>query len=89
MNDGWLNVEDVVDYIGESKRTVYAMIDRGDIPASRIDGRRKFKVRKSDLEAIFDANIVAPKSRTERPKKTPKPDSFAARNVRDIRGARR
>ena len=85
MTDGWLNVRDVAEYIGESVPTVYAMIRRGEIPAARFDGRRRYKVRRADLERIFDARIVRPCEKPRRLRQVPKPDSFAARNVPQLR----
>jgi len=43
MSDRWLSVEEIADYLGVSKDTVYAWISKRNMPAQRIGRLWKFK----------------------------------------------
>ena len=43
MSDRWLSVEEIAEYLGVSKDTVYAWISKRNMPAHRIGQLWKFK----------------------------------------------
>ena len=43
MSDRWLSVEEIAEYLGVSKDTVYAWISKRNMPAHRIGRLWKFK----------------------------------------------
>lgn len=48
MSDRWLSVEEVAEYLGVSKDTVYAWISKRNMPAHRIGRLWKFKTDEVD-----------------------------------------
>lgn len=72
MADEWLKVADVAAYLGVRRRTIYALIDRGELRAEgrsttaiRADGtlrqrRADTRVRRADLIAYVKAARVRP-----------------------------
>lgn len=48
MSERWLSVEEIADYLGISKDTVYAWINKKSMPAHRIGRFWKFKVSEVD-----------------------------------------
>lgn len=48
MTDRWLSVEEIAEYLGVSKDTVYAWITKREMPAHRIGRLWKFKAHEVD-----------------------------------------
>jgi excisionase family DNA binding protein len=48
----WVDPQTAADLLGISVRDLYRLIDRGDLPAYRIDGR--VRLRRSDVERLRD-----------------------------------
>lgn len=48
MTERWLSVEEIADYLGVSKDTVYAWRDKKGLPAHRIGRFWKFKANEVD-----------------------------------------
>ena len=48
MTDRWLSVEEIAEYLGVSKDTVYAWISKRNMPAHRIGRLWKFKSEEVD-----------------------------------------
>lgn len=48
MSDRWLSVEEISEYLGVSKDTVYAWINKRNMPAHRIGRLWKFKIDEID-----------------------------------------
>lgn len=48
MSDRWLSVEEIAEYLGVSKDTVYAWIAKRHMPAHRIGRLWKFKATEID-----------------------------------------
>lgn len=48
MQERWLSVEDVCEYLGVARDTVYKLIARKNLPAYRIGRLWKFKVHEVD-----------------------------------------
>lgn len=48
MSERWLSVEEIAEYLGVSKDTVYAWIRGRDMPAHRIGRLWKFKAQEVD-----------------------------------------
>ncbi|OCX91721.1 MAG: transcriptional regulator [Pseudomonas sp. K35] len=48
MSDRWLSVEEIAEYLGVSKDTVYAWISKRNMPARRIGRLWKFKTEEVD-----------------------------------------
>ena len=48
MSDRWLSVEEIAEYLGVSKDTVYAWISKRNMPAHRIGRLWKFKSEEVD-----------------------------------------
>ncbi|RDS82237.1 helix-turn-helix domain-containing protein [Dyella monticola] len=49
MANRWLSVEDIAEYLGVSKDTIYAWISRRGMPAHRIGRLWKFKTDEIDI----------------------------------------
>ena len=47
--DRWLSVEEIAEYLGVSKDTVYSWINKKEMPAHRIGRPWKFKADEVDL----------------------------------------
>ena len=48
MSERWLSVEEIAEYLGISKDTVYAWINKKNMPAHRIGRFWKFKAKEID-----------------------------------------
>ncbi|MBK4218088.1 helix-turn-helix domain-containing protein [Paracoccus caeni] len=48
MTDRWLSVEEIADYLGVSKDTVYGWISRREMPAHKVGRLWKFKIDEID-----------------------------------------
>ena len=48
MSDRWLSVEEIAEYLGVSKDTIYAWINKRNMPAHRIGRLWKFKTDEVD-----------------------------------------
>ena len=48
MFERWLSVEEIAEYLGVSKDTVYAWINKKNMPAHRIGRFWKFKINEVD-----------------------------------------
>ena len=48
MTDRWLSVEEIADYLGVSKDTVYGWISKREMPAHKVGGLWKFKTDEVD-----------------------------------------
>ena len=48
MQDRWLSVEEIAEYIGVSKDTIYAWIAKRNMPAHRVGRPWKFKSKEVD-----------------------------------------
>jgi len=48
MTERWLSVEEIADYLGVSKDTIYAWRDKKGLPAHRIGRFWKFKANEVD-----------------------------------------
>jgi excisionase family DNA binding protein len=58
MGDDWLGVPGAARYIGVYQRTIYKLIDRGEIPAFKIG--RVFRIRRADLDDFLERSRVRP-----------------------------
>ncbi len=52
MEDRWLSVEEIAEYLGVSKDTVYAWIDSKGMPAHRMGRLWKFKTAEVDAWVV-------------------------------------
>lgn len=48
MTDRWVSVEEIADYLGVSKDTVYGWISKREMPAHKVGRLWKFKTDKVD-----------------------------------------
>jgi len=64
QRDRWLSTGDVADQLGVTTRTIYRLIDDGELAASRIG--RLIKVRESDLTAYLAAAQITPGALSQR-----------------------
>jgi len=48
VTDRWLSVQEIAQYLGISKETVYRWLDKGKIPAHRVGKLWKFKISEVD-----------------------------------------
>lgn len=55
-----LTVEDVSKMFGVNQRTIRRWINDGKIPAHRLPGTRKFKLRRADIEVVLSEQNGAP-----------------------------
>lgn len=49
MSDRWISVEEIAEYLGVSKDTVYGWIAKKDMPAHKVGRLWKFKADEVDL----------------------------------------
>lgn len=56
----WYGTVDAAKYLGVTQRTVYALIDRGELVAYKVG--RVVRIRQSDLDTFLEANRVEPGS---------------------------
>ena len=64
MTNRWLSVEEIAEYLGVSKDTVYAWINKKDMPAHRIGRFWKFKVEEVDKWVHSGGASVIKKAKT-------------------------
>jgi excisionase family DNA binding protein len=64
MQDRWLSVEEIAQYLGVSRDTIYSWVGKKDIPAHKVGRLWKFKtdeidawVRKKDGTSVVDAAL--------------------------------
>jgi excisionase family DNA binding protein len=64
MQDRWLSVEEIAQYLGVSRDTIYSWVGKKDIPAHKVGRLWKFKtdeidawVRKKDGTSVVDATL--------------------------------
>lgn len=64
MSDRWLSVEEIAEYLGVSKDTVYAWISKRNMPAHRIGRLWKFKTVGAQLNLThrFHLNLTHPET---------------------------
>lgn len=60
MDDRWLSVEEIADYLGINRDTVYKWIERKNMPAHKVGRHWKFK--KDQIDAWVEAGKAAPES---------------------------
>lgn len=48
MDDRWMTLQDVAEYLQLSRDLIYRLAQKGKIPASKIGGRWRFKREKID-----------------------------------------
>jgi len=48
MSDRWLSVDEIADYVGVSKDTIYGWISKRDMPAHKVGRLWKFKAGEVD-----------------------------------------
>lgn len=58
MAPHWLGTTAAARYLGITPRTLYRLIDRGDVPAYALG--RVYRLRRSDLDAFLETVRVAP-----------------------------
>ena len=49
MKEQWMTVQDVADYLKVSTDLIYQLAQQGNIPASKVGNRWRFKKQKIDL----------------------------------------
>ncbi len=52
--DRWLSVQEIAQYLGISKETVYRWLEKGKIPAHRVGKLWKFKTKEVDEWVMND-----------------------------------
>ena len=67
MEDRWLSVEEIAQYLGVSKDTVYTWINKKKMPAQKIG--RLWKFKKDQVDAWVEAGEAADKSRKNKDEK--------------------
>ncbi len=60
-----MSVEELAEYLGENKRTIYRYIQSGDCPRYIRLTAKNIKFDKADVDAWLEAKKVDPKSRSE------------------------
>lgn len=60
MNDTLLTAAEVADQLRVSTMTIYRLIRSGELPAVRVG--RNYRVRKADLDAYLESQVVDPGS---------------------------
>lgn len=56
--DEWMGTPEAAEYLGVVLRTIYRLIDRGQIPAYKVG--RVIRVKKADLDAFLEEHRVQP-----------------------------
>lgn len=67
LSDRWLSVEEVAQYLGINKGTLYKWITRKSIPAHKVG--RLWKFRKWEIDEWIESGGSANKSSTEEERK--------------------
>jgi len=60
-----MSVEELAEYLGENKRTIYRYIQSGDCPRFIRLTAKNIKFDKADVDAWLEAKKVDPKRRSE------------------------
>jgi len=60
-----MSVEELAEYLGENKRTIYRYIQSGDCPRYIRLTAKNIKFDKTDVDAWLEAKKVDPKRRSE------------------------
>lgn len=60
-----LSVEELAEYLGENKRTIYRYIQSGDCPRYIRLTAKNIKFDKADVDAWLEAKKINPKKRSE------------------------
>jgi len=60
-----MSVEELAEYLGENKRTIYRYIQSGDCPRYIRLTAKNIKFDKADVDAWLEAKKVDPKRRSE------------------------
>ena len=60
-----MSVEELAEYLGENKRTIYRYIQSGDCPRYIRLTAKNIKFDKADVDAWLEAKKVDPKKRSE------------------------
>ncbi len=50
----WFNVSEAAEYLHVSRLTVYKLMDRGALPYTKIKGLQARRIKKEDLDALFE-----------------------------------
>ena len=58
--EDWFSVRDASRYLGIHQRTLYSLIDKGDVPAYKFG--RVIRLRRHEVEAFLERQRVAPGS---------------------------
>lgn len=66
MQDRWLSVDDVCDYLGVKRGTIYKWINEKSMPAHRVG--RLWKFKKEQVDAWVEAGGASDKSDKSDPK---------------------
>lgn len=64
LQDRWLSVEEMCQYLGVSSDTVYRWIDRSEMPAHKMG--RKWKFKREQVDAWVEAGGAAANEARER-----------------------
>jgi excisionase family DNA binding protein len=66
MQDRWLSVDDICDYLGVKRDTIYKWINEKSMPAHRVG--RLWKFKKEQVDAWVEAGGASDKSDKSDPK---------------------
>ncbi|MEI6608874.1 MAG: helix-turn-helix domain-containing protein [Deltaproteobacteria bacterium] len=69
----YLKIEDISDYLNIKKKTLYAMVESGEIPHFRIGRLIRFK--RDDVDLWMEAKKVIGSNQTVKPKRLFKPNT--------------
>lgn len=58
MADEWMGTPEAAEHLGVVLRTLYRLIDRGEVPAYKVG--RVIRVKKADLDAFLENHRVKP-----------------------------
>lgn len=59
IQNEWLSVDEVAGMLRVTRRTIDRYIKDGHLPASRLPGGRLLRIRRSDVNALLDAQAPA------------------------------
>lgn len=51
---GWYSAAEAAEYIGVTRQSIYNLIDQGLLAAYKIKGLRGRRIKKEDLDALFE-----------------------------------
>ena len=51
---GWLNVSEAAKYLQVSRETIYKLMEQGVLPYTKIRGLQRRRIKKEDLQALFE-----------------------------------